>query len=116
MRFQDYMWFMQLEPDVMPLKGNWVQKIYQETLDMKGNFWFKGSVHRSRVVPDSHINGNAIYRLGDQCFNLWLQQCSDIWFARTAFDSSLNACEDNFVTIGRAVSKHKINFNDFMSE
>jgi len=62
-----------MEPDVRPIKTNWLHAILNEISN--GNFWVKGSVFRGDLekfqkndpyIPNYvHINGNAIYNIGN---------------------------------------------------
>jgi len=72
----DYMFWM--EHDVAPIRDGWLDKVFLECLH-PAEFFVKGSVFRGRsldsMVRDPthllwipHINGNAIYRLGNPQF------------------------------------------------
>lgn len=64
-----YRYFMLLEPDVVPLRARWGTKVYNETLG--DQFWMKGSQFHGRYLPAhfrTHINGNALYALGQPKF------------------------------------------------
>jgi hypothetical protein len=82
-------WFIfYMEPDARPIKSNWLDAISNEIGN--GNFWCKGSVFRGDLstfetnsnifsklfentyIPNYlHINGNAIYNIGDSEFILF---------------------------------------------
>lgn len=64
-----YVFYM--EPDCRPVKSNWLVGLDNE-IGRGSSFWIKGSIYRgwteynSNYLPNKfHINGNAIYNLGD---------------------------------------------------
>nr|XP_047138015.1 uncharacterized protein LOC124814398 isoform X2 [Hydra vulgaris]XP_047138016.1 uncharacterized protein LOC124814398 isoform X2 [Hydra vulgaris] len=70
----DFVFYM--EPDVRPIKSNWLNALINE-ID-SGKFWIKGSCFRGDLtqfmkndlyVPNYfHINGNALYNIGSDDF------------------------------------------------
>lgn len=67
---------MFLEPDAIPIRDGWLSYIDKIGRIPHESFWIKGSIYRgsvksmkSRVLYNLfHINGNAIYNLGDPDF------------------------------------------------
>lgn len=71
-----------MEPDVFACRSNWLNRLYEEfALDTE--FWVKGSIlMNSSHVPKGelykdytfsrHINGNALYRIGNPEFVQWV--------------------------------------------
>lgn len=86
-----------LETDVIPVKPNWLLAIHKE-IEAQDSFWVLGShyfgLSQLKHKEASHLNGNAIYAVGDPNFQLFLQ---DSWkpflveqvskFSYTAYDS-----------------------------
>lgn len=68
----DYVFYM--EPDTRPIRSNWLNCLLDQVLNQ--NIWVKGSLYRGNTkliirtyLPYFfHINGNAIYRIGDRKF------------------------------------------------
>mmetsp|Transcript_6475 Transcript_6475/g.7034 ORF Transcript_6475/g.7034 Transcript_6475/m.7034 type:complete len:333 (+) Transcript_6475:75-1073(+) len=106
----DY-WFL-MEPDVLPVRPLWLEHVYKETLDVSP-FWIKGSIafrgaclshpkHINKPCPPPanpletrfnghwfvHINGNAIYRIGDPEFLAFREDVIKIMGLKY-FDSSM---------------------------
>ena len=62
-----------MEPDVQSIRPNWLISISQEL--GAGHFWLKGSIYRANIIKLTkndpynlnyvHINGNAIYNIGN---------------------------------------------------
>ncbi len=71
--FKNSSFIFYMEPDVRPIKSNWLNAILMEISN--GNFWCKGSIFRGDLnkfrkndpyIPNYlHINGNAIYNIGN---------------------------------------------------
>ena len=71
--FKNSSFIFYMEPDVIPIKSNWLCAILNEINN--GNFWCKGSIFRGDLdnfrkddpyIPNyMHINGNAIYNIGN---------------------------------------------------
>ncbi len=76
---QNYPYIFYMETDCFPIKSNWLQKLI-EIVGVPENFWIKGSVYRgSSEVSEAfqtHINGNAIYAVGDLEFQRFIRE---IW-------------------------------------
>ena len=69
-----YIFYM--EPDCKPIRPGWLQAVDATIRWPNAHFWMKGSPFRGKPTPNisahlivrSHINGNAIYNLGDPAF------------------------------------------------
>ncbi|PJF17647.1 hypothetical protein PSACC_02549 [Paramicrosporidium saccamoebae] len=65
-----------MEPDCLPVRPNWLMILDSQTRWPNSPFWIKGSIFRgdahaitNRIVYNLfHINGNALYNLGDPSF------------------------------------------------
>ena len=78
----DYVLFM--EPDCVPIRNNWLEAVQSNVENDPDNFWMKGSAFRGQrsavkqplhLVNLFHMNGNAIYSLGDDEFrNFYFQK------------------------------------------
>lgn len=70
---QDPRYALYMEPDMRPIRPGWLSKLDRLTRYPNPTFWIKGSVFRGnmhvihqRILYNLlHINGNAIYNLGD---------------------------------------------------
>eukprot|EP00871_Galdieria_phlegrea_P005083 jgi/Galph1/5576/GphlegSOOS_G4287.1 len=93
-----YRHFFYMEPDHIPIRSRWLAAVYNESLC--GDFWMKGSLMRYkpkfsiafepyRTQYLRHINGNAIYKVGDPCFVHFLQNVYEE-YPGLAFDTSIN--------------------------
>ncbi|KAJ3137421.1 hypothetical protein HK100_000690 [Physocladia obscura] len=73
LRYHYYNAFFYMEPDVIPCRRNWVDRLYEAAM-IPGDFWMQGSILRDRnpAVENwtfaGHINGNALYRVDDPLF------------------------------------------------
>lgn len=70
-------YFFQMEPDTWPVRRNWIDKIFFESV-CGANFWIKGSTFRNAQrrhlhFHGDHINGNALYNAQNPDFR-WLLQ------------------------------------------
>uniref|UniRef100_A0A6T6MI61 Uncharacterized protein n=1 Tax=Timspurckia oligopyrenoides TaxID=708627 RepID=A0A6T6MI61_9RHOD len=90
-----------MEPDTFPVRPYWIDKVNEAANE--GDFWIKGSVMRFeqvfsiaiepyRSMYQYHINGNALYRLGDRCFESFLEDAKrygmcELW----CYDTCINA-------------------------
>lgn len=82
---QSFIFYM--EPDTRPIRQNWLIGLYKECIDE--NFWIKGSIQRGKKMKsftDSfHINGNAIYNIGDENFRNFYFQSVKLYFDKINF-------------------------------
>lgn len=73
---RDPYYVLYMEPDCLPIRPSWLTLLDSLTRYPSGQFWIKGSIFRgnaraikNRIVYNLfHINGNAIYNLGDAGF------------------------------------------------
>ncbi|KAL9643487.1 hypothetical protein ABK040_010101 [Willaertia magna] len=78
---KDYDYFFLMEPDVTPIRDHWLDKIVNETIFVQDDFWMKGSMSRCPSKygaiaerQDFHINGNALYKLGEPKFEEYIEK------------------------------------------
>lgn len=73
-----YVFYM--EPDCYPIRSNWLNALDTSVRWPHTPFWMKGSIYRgynkgvyvTRHPPQYyHINGNALYHVGDRQFRAW---------------------------------------------
>lgn len=73
-----YVFYM--EPDCLPIRANWLNALDTNVRWPQPTFWMKGSIYRgynkgvyaTRHPPQFfHINGNAVYNVGDRQFRAW---------------------------------------------
>lgn len=76
-----YDYFFLMEPDILPIRSGWLTALYMETVIVSPgqDFWIKGSNQKcSRYYGDIarrrdwHINGNALYKVDDRLFEMFL--------------------------------------------
>ena len=91
--FQHFMW---MEPDVLPVQRNWLERMTEEVADNAQcqRWWIKGSnprcaswYGRIRDRRDYHFNGNALYCLGSDRFADFRQRVIDYYPGGTAAES-----------------------------
>lgn len=90
-----YKYFMLLEADVAPIRAGWGTKLYDETRG--DHFWMKGSQFHGRYLPKHirfHINGNALYALGEPEFAKVLRAVKGSWSLKMGYDGCI--CESLF--------------------
>lgn len=79
----DYVLYM--EPDCVPIRHNWLEAVQRNVKEDPNSFWMKGSVFRGQraivnkqplhLINYFHLNGNAIYSVGDNEFrNFYFQK------------------------------------------
>jgi hypothetical protein len=71
---KDAAYVFYMEPDTRPVRSNWLIALQKE-IGMGSSFWIRGSMYRgfksypTTYMPNKyHINGNAIYNIGDDSF------------------------------------------------
>lgn len=92
-----------MEPDTRPVRPHWVAHLHS-TIKINDPFWIRGSAFRGPCVstkthwesarPDchqlrdvsGHINGNALYSIGDPSFREFLTEVRASKFAKWPFD------------------------------
>jgi hypothetical protein len=63
-----YDYVMLMEPDVFPIRENWLFQLVSIVSLPIESFWVKGSIYRGKVDIPVCINGAALYRIGDSEF------------------------------------------------
>ena len=101
--FRNTSFVFYMEPDIRPIRSNWLTSISQEI--GTGQFWLKGSVYRDDInkfakndpyYPNYiHINGNAIYNIGNTDLILFYFNTLRPHIVETNGDS-INAYDTNF--------------------
>jgi hypothetical protein len=76
-RMTEYNSFFYMEADVLPCKSGWIDSLLDE-FSIHGKFWMRGSIIRGsdELTGNSlfarHINGNALYAIGDPKFRSFI--------------------------------------------
>ena len=72
-----------MEPDCWPIRNCWLERLYKEGT-ASGPYWMIGSLKRDGKEYEKqfenitdHINGNALYKIGDPNFIRYLELVSD---------------------------------------
>jgi len=87
-----------MEPDCQPVRPFWLSVIDSQCRFPNGPFWIKGSIFRGldHVITSKrydmmyHINGNAIYNLGDSSFRYFYFDIMKPWLREVnAFDTDI---------------------------
>lgn len=73
--FKNSSYIFYMEPDTRPVRSGWLNALQDEIY--KSTFWVKGAIFRgfyelkiNKYLPNKyHINGNAIYNIGDEKFS-----------------------------------------------
>jgi len=94
--------FFQMEPDVLPIQDDWLDGLaYEVTLNGPNcdHWWMKGSMSRCdgrygliAKRRDFHINGNAMYCLGDPRFLDFFRRVQAFYPAGAATGSRVAGC------------------------
>lgn len=105
-----------MEPDTWPIRPNWLPQI--ERLAKDSSFWMQGTVMRYQprflIAPEPfrtmytwHINGNAVYNIGNRCFARYRQLTREV-YGDAAYDVALayfRLSRRNYMT-AHAVASH----------
>ncbi|ELR23416.1 uncharacterized protein ACA1_070020 [Acanthamoeba castellanii str. Neff] len=86
-----YEYFLYMEPDLTAVRAGWLDQFSRECHDELHNFWMKGSIYAGpKYVSDEtdspwlfHINGNAIYHVGDPGFRDYIKKLRQLEGALT---------------------------------
>lgn len=84
---KSYSHFLLLEPDARPFRDGWATRLAAEIALERIPFWVKGSIPYYPGARDYHINGNAIYRVGDPGYLSFLRRGANAHFP-FSFDGS----------------------------
>ena len=75
-----YSHFFLMEPDTRPFRSGWSDRMLLEVMLDRVDFWQKGSMAYYDPEDDHHINGNAIYRLGDPGYSCFLERVLTVMY------------------------------------
>ena len=77
-----------MEPDAVPIRPNWL-KAAEDIVRGSERFWINGSHYRGTAMITSvnHINGNAIYNVGDTQFRTFFENVFVPYFHRRVKDN-----------------------------
>ena len=104
-----YSHMMQLEADVLPVRPGWLGRV--QSLARLSDAWVIGSALYANCTREEttgecvqnlpediaeHINGNAIYAIGDAAFQTYLQASSRGKVGRMPFDLALHTLRQRF--------------------
>ena len=123
--FKDIQYMFYMEPDCRPIKSKWINALQNEIGST--NFWMKGSffrgltkiIYETEYLPNKyHINGNAIYNLGDERFSKFYFQTLRPYIKRhrdsiTAFDTDFSEFimdKKNLLVVGNII--HNFGFTE----
>ena len=91
--------FFIMEPDVTPIRPGWLTELTRLAAGNSSNYWVLGSVARCngeygeiRVRQDLHINGNALYRVGEPAFDEYLQKVRNFFVPYSALRVAFPGC------------------------
>lgn len=87
---RDYM--LWCEPDFVPIRRHWLDLLYERELIGVPPFWMRGSIPRYPFSDgDWHLNGNALYAVGNRSFAAFAKSSRGAFKAYDSFDQSLFA-------------------------
>jgi hypothetical protein len=87
---RDYM--LWCEPDFVPIRRHWLDLLYERELCGVPPFWMRGSIPRyPHSDGDWHLNGNALYNVGNRTFAAFAKSSRGAFKAYDSFDQSLFA-------------------------
>ena len=104
-----YSHFFMLEADVRATRSFWVDQLMREVTLERLRFWQKGSIAYNDLSGNLHVNGNGIFRLGDEEFNCFMQQELAIFYPLN-FDSSVHSMSTFF----RPAVRDKFQFTRYL--
>ena len=122
-----YWYMLQLEPDVLPLRAGWLDRV--QCITQMSDAWIIGSALRAnctreettqqcvRDLPEEfaeHINGNAIYAVGDNEFAQYSAQIRTGRLSRLPFDLALHIARQQYSQSRRRQMAHQFEHNGFM--
>ncbi len=109
---------MLMEPDVRPIKSNWLENLLLLCAWPQSQFWIKGSAYRGTYHIPLHVNGAALYNIADMRFR-------DFYFMRvrkfvekfgkshTAYDADIFRYVLSHVKESQSIM-HLIQFSEFV--
>ena len=92
MKQMGFEYMIQMEPDVIPIRNNWAQKVEMEVQKLSMlEGWQMGSQPRCNPLysfvssrKDFHINGNSLYKIGDAHFEEYISKIQSYYPAGNA--------------------------------
>jgi len=115
-------YFMYMEPDTIPIRSFWIDKIIRECRD-EDTFWIKGSIYRGnewdkyidKIDFRYHINGNALYTYNNNNFKKFLDLVEKEYPKEISYDVAIS----NFIFNSKnwkITSKifHKYRYSNFI--
>lgn len=78
---------LQMEADVSPIRSNWLEALDAVTREPNESAWIIGSSYRSGAIRKEyrsmiHMNGNAIYNVGEEDFRLFFDNTLLPWMRK----------------------------------
>ncbi len=118
MKQNKYSYIMYMEAEVYPVRNNWAQKVFLESVCGE-DFWVKGSVFRKSTeghvkAYGHHINQNGLHNVGDIKSYLNLQ---DAWRAHNSEPVDVSMWRHYFLPENVATARdiiHKYRFSNFI--
>jgi hypothetical protein len=120
-----YVYYM--EPDCRPIRPYWLSIVDSLTRFPNSKFWIKGSIYRGKSKSINvklmfnlfHINGNAIYNLGDQAFRTFYFDQVRPYIVRNWNEGAYDTDIFKMLLDGGRVARsrqlaHLFQFSDFM--
>ena len=126
-RSMGYTHMLQMEPDVLPLRRNWLSRA--QNLAAISDAWLIGSALHAACTRDEqsgacvsdlpdeiaeHINGNAIYAVGDPSFYSYLQDSRRGHRGRMPFDLALHTLRSSKSQGERRQLLHRFQHSSFV--
>jgi len=95
--YKYYEYFMLMEPDVHPIRANWLDQFVRECFGELHNYWMKGSMYVGpKFVDEStsapwlyHINGNSIFHVADWEWRSFLGEVKRVMGVGNPYDVSI---------------------------
>eukprot|EP00966_Prymnesium_polylepis_P036167 838989-Prymnesium_polylepis.1 len=118
---------LQLEADVLPIRPFWLDRVAGIT--QLSDAWMIGSALRANCTREEtsgecvhnlpediaeHINGNAIYAVGDPSFAAYLQACNRGRIRHMPFDLALHTLRQRFDQPTRRQLLHRFQHSSFI--
>ena len=122
-----YHYLLQLEPDVLPIRPGWLERA--TCVAAFSDAWIIGSALYANCSYDGrsgrceselperfagHINGNAIYAVGDPAFAKYLKEARYGSLRKLPFDLALHALREQFDQATRRRLMHRFQHSSFV--
>lgn len=122
-----YTHMFQLEPDVLPIRAGWLDRA-QCLASISDQAWVIGSALRANCTREEttgtcvqlpeefagHINGNAIYAVGDAAFASYLRSTRQGRTGRMAYDLALHVTRNRYSQPRRRELLHRFQHSSFV--